>query len=688
MLRGSFSRLLVPIETVKGVGPATAEKLKARQIETLEDALLFLPVRYQDRSRTTLVADLTPGQEALVAGEVVRVSLGRPGPRRVTSLTLEDGSGRLTATWFGLGGGMGLEKGSRVILCGRVDEFKGRPAMVHPELIPSLDDPDHAGRFVPLYRPIPGFSVRRFRRLVGSIIQGGLRSLDSPLPEELARKEGLLDLAEAFRRVHFPQEPADASLEGPPRRTLIFTELFLFQAGLGLSRLARREERSAPVAAFSRAREGVRAGLGFELTPAQERVLEEIAADLAGTRPMNRLLQGDVGSGKTVVAAAVLAATVLSGGQAALMVPTELLARQHQAELTRLANGLGIETALLTSSLDQAVRREVLAGLEEGRVRLVVGTQALIQEGVRFRNLNLAVIDEQHRFGIRQRAGLLAKGRGVHLLTMTATPIPRSLALTVYGDLEVSILDERPPGRRPVVTRLLPPGRIERAWQAVEKAAAQGLQTYVILPAVEPGRDLVSVKERHRKLVKRLSGLKVGLVHGKLDREEQVAVMDRFAAGKLDVLVATTVVEVGLDVPRAAVMVVEQAERFGLAQIHQLRGRVGRGGTKAACLLISQAQGQSRQRLKSLEETEDGFEIAEADLSVRGPGDFIGPGQTGWPDFRLADLVGDAELLAGARRAAFRLLEADPGLSRPEHRTLVEILDRRWLRRLRLSRAG
>jgi len=691
MLKGSFNRLLASIQTVKGIGPATAAKLRARQIETLEDALLFLPVRYQDRRRATLISDLIPGQEAMVAGRIVKLSQGRPGPRRILKMVVADQTGRLSATWFGLGRRTSrpFESGQDIILAGRVEDYQGRPSMLHPEIIPSLDDPDHAGRFVPIYRPLPGVSTKQFRRLVGAIIEQELDRLESPLPDKLSADHCLLDLAQAFKQVHFPQSEEDASLAGLPRQSLIFTELFLFQAGLALNRHSRRSQKALPLKNFDQTRRQAVASLPFELTPAQERVLDELARDLAQNRPMNRLLQGDVGSGKTVLAGVVLLATALSGRQAVMMAPTELLAEQNFHRLSALAAPFDLKVNLLCASLSRARKRACLEGLASGQEKLVVGTQALIQDKVNFADLGLVVIDEQHRFGVLQRAALTGKGPSPHLLAMTATPIPRSLALTLHGDLDISVLGQKPPGRQKVVTRLLPPSRIQRAWQAVVNAAAQGLQAYVVLPSIEPGQGgLTSAQERFAQLKDTLPGLSLGLVHGRLDRQKQMEVMGRFAAGQIDVLVATTVVEVGLDAPQAAVMVVENAERFGLAQIHQLRGRVGRGGSKAACLLISEAKGESLERLKRLEQTDDGFEIAEADLVFRGPGDFLGVSQTGWPDFRLADLLIDTKLLLKARQAAFELVEADPKLKAKEHQVLAEILNRRWLRRLRLSRAG
>ena len=679
---------MVSVEEVRGIGPATAAKLRNRRIETIEDALLFLPTRYQDRSRVTPIEELAPGGEAVIRGRIKKINQGRSGPRRMITLKIEDETGSLTAAWFGLSGTRRFEKEQEIILFGKVDQYKGEPSLVHPEVIADLKDESQTGRFVPVYRAIPGLSSKQFRKLIGSVLKKELGGLENPLSPALVEKENLLDLAEAFERVHFPREEEDAALSGKPRRSLMFTELFLFQVGLALSRRERKGKTAVPIPGVDRVREKTESLLPFELTEAQQRVLRELGEDLSLARPMNRLLQGDVGSGKTVVAAVPLLAAALAGRQAVLMAPTELLARQHWAELSGLASSFGLEVELLTGSLDRGRIKECQTTLAMGKTRLAVGTQSLIQNGVRFQDLGLAVIDEQHRFGVFQRAGLTAKGEGVHLLAMTATPIPRSLALTAYGDLDLSILDEKPKGRKEAVTRLLPPHRIGRAWKAVQGAVGQGLQAYVVLPAVEPGQGLTSAEERYADLNRKFPELRIGLVHGRLDREEQTLVMERFASGELDVLVSTTVVEVGLDVAKAAVMVVENAERFGLAQIHQLRGRIGRGGSKAACLLISGDKGAGRDRLKILESVSDGFLIAEKDLNFRGPGDLIGTRQAGWPEFRIADLIADPDLLRRSRKAAFGLVERDPELQEKENRVLAGIVKRRLRRRLQLARSG
>ncbi len=689
VLKGSFNRLQASIQTIKGVGPVTAKNLRARQIETLEDCLFFLPVRYQDRRQITPIRDLEPGQEAVVAGRIVSLKKGRPG-RHPLRVTIEDETGRLVGTWFHFHRGTleRLEGRGQVILVGRVDEFKGQATLVHPEMIASQDASAQLGRFVPIYRDVPGVSAQKIRSIIQTISRRQLDRLKSPLPRWVIDQHHLLDLNLAFRRVHFPENEIEASINGPPRQTLIFTELFLFQAGLALSRHARRLKPAPILEAFDQTRRQVTAGLPFSLTRSQERVLDELAADLTSGRPMNRLLQGDVGSGKTVLAAVALLAAALSGRQGAFMAPTEILAEQHLGRLGPLSQRAGVFLSLLTGSTSPSERRTLLADLAAGRPGLLIGTHALFQDRISFTDLGLVVIDEQHRFGVLQRAGLRGKGANPHVLVMTATPIPRSLCLTLYGDLDISILDEKPPGRQEVVTRVLSPQRVGRAWRAIKNAVAQGLQAYVVLPAIEASEGLSSAEERFAQLKEIMSGIRLGLLHGRLSKDDQVQTMARFAEGQIDVLVATTMVEVGLDVAKAAVMVIENAERFGLAQIHQLRGRVGRGGSPAACLLISEAAGQAAERLKLLEETEDGFKIAEADLNFRGPGELLGARQAGWPDFRLANLVTDARLLKEARQAAFELIRRDPDLNAPEHEVLNDLLTRRWLRRIALSRVG
>jgi len=439
MLKGSFNRLLASIQTLKGVGPATAKHLRARQIETLEDALFFLPVRYQDRRRVVPLGRLVEGQEALVAGRIASLKAGAPRGRSPFRMTIDDGSGRLTATWFRFKKAAfdSYETGREITLFGRVEAYRGGKVMVHPEIIPEKDRSSHLNRFVPVYREIPGVSPKAFRRFVQTIIKAEMGRLSSPLPERIVNEAGLLDLSQAFSRVHFPESEEEASLDGPPRQTLTFTELFLFQAGLAASRKRQQEKTAPSIKAFDQTRRQVAAALPFSLTAAQERVLDELAIDLEEGRPMNRLLHGDVGSGKTVLAAVALLAAALSGHQAALMAPTEILAEQHYQNLVPLAEKAGVRLELLTGSLNQAQRRERLAELAAGQIQAVIGTHALIQEKVSFASLGLAIIDEQHRFGVLQRAALGDKGTNPHTLVMTATPIPRSLALTLYGDLDI-----------------------------------------------------------------------------------------------------------------------------------------------------------------------------------------------------------------------------------------------------------
>lgn len=690
MLKGSFNRLQASIQTVKGVGPATATKLRGRGIETLEDALFFLPSRYQDRRSVRPIAAVPSGEEAVIRGRVVDFGLrGRNRYKQRLHLKLDDGTAALTASWFHFPPRMAdnWTLDDEMILFGRMDKYKGAPTMVHPEIVPLREAEDRIGRFVPVYPEISGLSGPRFRRIAQAILDRERDRLASPLPESILDRVDLLELGQALQRVHFPETEEDSSADGLPRQTLIFTELFLYQAGLALARQTNNTLTSAPVSELPLVRQKLAPGLPFSLTAAQERVLDELEADLTAGRPMNRLLQGDVGSGKTIVAALPLLAAGVQGRQGAIMAPTAILAEQHFNFLAPLADDLGVEAALLTAAASNGERKRILADLKSGRIGLIVGTHALIQNGVDFRDLALAVIDEQHRFGVGQRAALTAKGDRPHLLVMTATPIPRSLSLTMYGDLDISIIDEKPPGRRPIVTRLLPRARLERAWRAIRGAAEKGLQTYYVLPAVD-SEEMASAEARYAELTEALPDLKIGLIHGRMDKEAQAEVMREFAAGRIDVLTATTVIEVGLDAPGAGLMIVENADRFGLAQLHQLRGRVGRSGGEAACLLIAKSDVQAKARLKLLEQTEDGFEIAEADLEIRGPGELLGARQAGWPDFRMANLLTHSRLLNQARQAAFELIEADPELDRPEHLQLKELLIGRRLRRIVPARSG
>jgi ATP-dependent DNA helicase RecG len=695
--------LQAPVQYVKGVGPQRAAALEKVGVRTVEDLLLRFPLRYEDRRSFTRVADLRPGMRVPVSGEIVVAGLRRGRRMTLYEIRLDDGSGTLKALWFNQPYLREvLEKGRRVALYGLVDrDAPGSRllAMRSPQYeMLEADDAGgiHTGRIVPVYEKLGPLTAKPLRRVLWGLAERIRPDLADPLPAEVRDGLGLLPRAEALRRVHVP--PEDETLEAlnrfrsPAHVRLIIEELFLFQLGLALRRRTLRQERTVRAFEVSdRAREAVKKILPFPLTGAQKRVLREIADDLRSGHPMNRLIQGDVGSGKTLVALLAMVIALENGYQAAFMAPTEILAEQHHLTFRRLLARCGYPVRLLTSAVKGRERREVLAQVANGEARIVVGTHALIQQGVEFSRLGLAVIDEQHRFGVLQREDLRKKGYDVDVLVMTATPIPRTLALTAYGDLDVSVVDEKPPGRTPVRTLLRPASARREVVRLVRDAVDSGRQAYVVYPLVEESEKLEDVRaatEAAGEWRAALPGASVGLLHGRLSGTDKEQTMAAFAGGSLQVLVATTVIEVGVDVPNATVMVIEHAERFGLAQLHQLRGRVGRGRAESTCILIAHGRLSevARSRLEVMVTTEDGFLIAEKDLEIRGPGDFFGTRQWGMPSFRVAHLLRDRDLLEPARREAFQLVDRH-GTALPS--PLPAFLEGEgWERRFGLARVG
>jgi len=701
--------LSLPLSNIRGVGPSVAEKLAARSLRTVGDALLFLPRRYEDRRHVTPIRSLRAGRTALVRGRVVAFR-ERFVRKHTYELDVEDDTGVLTARWFVFrpAAYAHFVPGAPLVLSGEVREgFRGRLEVVHPDLeMGAGDDPASFGRIIPVYTEIEGVSARFWRRISQRVVDNHVYRVREYLPERFRATHRLPTLSEALAAVHFPPDEADFDelqrFHSPSQRRLVFDELFFVQVGLALRRRGVKVEAGIPLHADESVLAKATARLPFALTGAQRRSLDEIAADLGRPSPMNRLLQGDVGSGKTAVALAAALVAVENGHQAAIMAPTELLAEQHHRTFRRLLGADLFEgrrdlppvgLALLTAGRKPAELRRSVAEVESGTARIVVGTHALIQEGVKFRSLALAVIDEQHRFGVLQRARLMEKGAHPHVLVMTATPIPRTLALTLYGDLDVSIIDELPPGRTPVTTRTYSEKTRDKAYELVRREVRAGRQAYVVLPLVEESEklDLRAATEEYERLSREeFADLKVGLAHGRMGTDERNAAMEAFRRGDVQVLVATTVIEVGVDVPNASVMLVDHAERFGLSQLHQLRGRVGRGAAKSWCLLVAGAEtfGPARERLRVMTKTADGFRIAEADLAIRGPGEFLGTRQSGMPDLVIADLLRDQAILKEAREAAFALVEADPALADPAHRAMAAELERRWAGKISLARVG
>jgi len=691
------------VQFVKGVGPRRADELRRMGITTVEDLLFHLPFRYEDRRLVIPIARAVAGQSASFLGELVHLEekiVGR-ARRRILRGVLKDRSGLMGLVWFNQVAFFRsrFRRGQQVMVYGQVDTEQGGLQIVHPDV--EAAGGAGAAAIVPIYHKPSGMSVQAMRKIVRQAVDQAADLSPSVLPAEIAAEVGITDLETALRRVHRPPAETDAAELAECRslahRSLIFDELFYLQLGLALRRRATTREAGQSMDRDGPLTASLERSLPFAMTAAQQRVLDEIADDMAQPHPMHRLIQGDVGSGKTVVALSAALSAVQSGRQAAFMAPTELLAEQHYRTLRELTGTLEVRIELVTSSTLQRRRDAVYADLESGAIDIAVGTHALIQRAVTMPALGLGIIDEQHRFGVLQRAALrdmVAGGRAApDILLMTATPIPRTLSMTVYGDLDVSVLDEMPPGRQAVDTHLVHEAERGRVYATVRREVEAGRQAYIVYPLVESSeklelRDATTMARELSRTV--FPKFRVGLVHGKMKADEKESVMRRFRDGALQILVSTTVVEVGVDVPNATVMVIEHAERFGLSQLHQLRGRVGRGGERSLCLLVTTrhaASGDS-QRLAVMRETTDGFAIAEADLQLRGPGEFLGTRQSGLPDFRASNLLRDTRLLVAARGAAITWLDNDPELAAPASASIRAVLQARWAGRLGLAEIG
>jgi len=696
------------IQFLKGVGPARAQMLRRLGIETIGDALALLPRRYDDRTNLKPIRSLQVGTQETFEGTILVSGSSRTRrARRLYEMIVGDATGTMRCLWFQFHEAYMRQRyrtGQRVIVTGevRINAYSGQRKEVHHpdlELIEADErEPLHTGRMVPVYPATEGLHQKTLRTVIKRIVDEYAHQVEDCLPPALRERLHLMEASQALREVHFPS--ADADLEAlnhwssEAHRRLVFEEFFLLELGLALrQRDTTIEERRVAYRGTGVLADQLRTQLAFKLTTAQEHVLAEIMANMRRPHPMNRLLQGDVGSGKTIVALLAMLLAIESGFQAAIMVPTEILAEQHYLTMRRLVEPLGVRVMLLTSAIKGSRRRELLETIAAGDVDLIVGTHALIQEGLEFKALGLAVIDEQHRFGVLQRATLKRKGYSPDVLVMTATPIPRTLAMTVYGDLEVSIIDELPPGRLPVITQLCYESRRGQSYELMRQVLRQGRQVYVVYPLIEESektdlRAATAMAEQLQREV--LPEFRVGLLHGRLKSNHKEHIMRAFSTGDLEVLVSTTVIEVGVDVPNATLMLVEHAERFGLAQLHQLRGRVGRSHHQAYCLLMADfpMSEEAKQRLQTLTEHDDGFMIAERDLEIRGPGEFLGTRQSGLPELRVAHLIRDQRVLAEARREAFALVAEDPHLSRPEHEGLRQALMNRWQQKFELMHVG
>lgn len=666
-----------PVRFLKGVGEVRAELLARLDIRTVGDLLLTLPFRYEDRRTFVKLSALQSGQTVTVRGEIIAcgwIRMRRGGG--FFEAVLRDASGIARCRWFNAPYLQEqLKVGEMLVVYGKVSRYKNLLVFQHPDFEAGAEDGEeslHVGRIVPIYHLTDHLSQRVMRRIAWNATETYAPGMDETLPPETLARLGLAGISDAVRQAHFPDSLEQARAA---RYRLVFEEFLCVQLVLVARKIhAERFLTGRAHRAPGHVRKRFVSSLPFQLTRAQEKVLREIEEDMRKPRPMHRLLQGDVGSGKTVVAACAVVDAVECGSQCAVMAPTEILAEQHARTFEKYLAPVGIRFTRLTGDMPAAVRREALERIRAGDVDVVVGTHAIIEDRVEFKQLGFVVIDEQHKFGVEQRGVLYGKGEQPDVLVMTATPIPRTLAMTIYGDLDVSLLDEMPRGRGAIVTRVIRANQLPKAYDFIRGQVAKGRQAYVVYPLVSESdhSELRAAEEMFGKLREGdFKGLRLGLIHGQLRADDKADVMERFRAGELDVLVATTVIEVGIDVPNATVMLVENAERFGLAQLHQLRGRIGRGGHKSFCILEGRpGTPESWRRLKVMEETTDGFRIAEEDLRIRGMGNLLGREQSGFPTLRVGDPLGDSDILLAARKEAFNIVEADPRLENPAYEKL------------------
>lgn len=709
-LQQSIARknLTVGMQFIKGVGPRLAELLAKREIRTVEDALFCLPHRYEDRRELVPIRQLKPGATQVFQGTVVSAgSSTTKGGRKVFEVLVKDESGSIQLKWFHANA-VWMQRtwkvGRRGVFTGEITSFGYQREVHHPDvewLEEGADvqavmaaDPVNFGRIVPVYPLTEGLHQKAMRKVMRQVVEGFLTNVENVLPLTLLAHHRYLPLREALGQVHLP--PAEAKLadlnEGRTQahRSLAFDEFFFWELGQALKKRGVALEAGIAFQVTHRYTKELARLLPFQLTAAQRRVLAEIKTDMMAPHPMHRLVQGDVGSGKTIVALMAALVAVENGYQVAIMAPTEILAEQHWHNIHHWCEQLDINVVLLTSGMKGKAKKETLQQVADGSAAIVIGTHAVIQDKVEFQRLGLGIVDEQHRFGVLQRGILKKKGLNPDILVMTATPIPRTLAMTLFGDLSLSVIDELPPGRTPIETRVYFENRRKQVYDMIRDEVGQGRQVYVIYPLVEESEksDLKAASQMAEHLQNDIfPGLRVGLLHGRMKPEEKEAVMSCFKNRELDILVATTVIEVGIDVPNATLMVIEHSERFGLSQLHQLRGRVGRGAHRSHCILLSAGNlsEDGERRLRVMEATTDGFRIAEADLEIRGPGDFMGTRQSGMPDFRVASILRDGAILEQAKAAAFGLLERDGALNSVEGQRVKTELVRRWGTRLELA---
>jgi ATP-dependent DNA helicase RecG len=676
-------RLDDDVQFLKGVGPKAGLTLKKLGIATLKDMLEYLPFRYEDRRHFRAISDAKPGEWLSLKGRIIELSEDRrKGQFSITRAALSDGKQAIRLIWFNQKWiKPTLQKhGGDVIVYGQVKDATFGLEMASPEyeLVAPNASPEDFARITPIYRLKDGVPQKLVRRAAASAIATIPQNLADMLPEALRKRYGLLPLSLAYKSVHFP-ETEDEFVQA--RRRLVFDEFLLLQLSLAMRHAEQGIEPGIAFEIPDNVISEIRSVLPFDFTEAQKRVIRDVFRDMIRPHPMNRLLQGDVGSGKTAVAACAMLAAVRGGYQAALMAPTEILAEQHYANLKIVFEPLGLDVELLVGKQTATQKKKAVERTRSGLAHVAIGTHALIQEGVSFQKLGLVVVDEQHRFGVLQRGALRLKGYGnPDVLVMTATPIPRTLTLTLYGDLDLSVIDEMPPGRKPIKTHWKLPTDREDVYRSVrELVGTTNAQVYIVCPLVSESEKMLAqaAEELYKQLSEgAFSGLRVGLLHGQMKSKDKVATMEAFRRHELDVLVATTVIEVGVDVPNANIMVIEDANRFGLAQLHQLRGRVGRGGRQSYCLLIGTATTPDAEaRLRVMVETTDGFRIAEEDLKIRGPGELYGTRQSGDLGLKLADLLKDGRVLEEARQAALAIVERDPQLNAPEHKPIRKVME-------------
>lgn len=720
--------LSTPVQYVKGVGPALAGKLSKLGVLTVGDLLAVTPIRYLDRRKILPISELTSGPGRTIVGEIAAAGISFMGGRRrrIYEIIVSDGSGKVSAKFFHFHQKYFQEKysiGTKLLMSGDVSEYGKHLQFIHPEmetLADSASEEEQGGRIIPVYPLTEGLYQKTMRKIVRNAWDAYNGHIHPIFPEWFAEKFNLSDPWSCLQEIHFPSPDIDPELltigRSAAHRTLIFDEFFFLELGLAFRRRKHTEKKGIAFPRDDAGYENFLKMLPFMLTNAQKKVIDEIFRDMDRPMPMNRLLQGDVGSGKTVVALAAALRAIKAGWQVAIMAPTEILAEQHFETISkilksgdpsltlRMTNDVILSGAknprygLLTSSTKTAEKKRILEGAASGEISLLLGTHALIQEGVEFSRLGFIVVDEQHRFGVMQRAAIRSKGSPAKhgesawpdILIMTATPIPRTLAMTLYGDLDVSVIDELPKGRKPISTKLYDEKMRQKLYDGMRHELSRGRQVYIVYPLIEESEkiDLKNATDMCREIKSVFEpDFKAELLHGRMSGDEKEKIMGAFKSGITQILVATSVVEVGVDVPNATVMVIEHAERFGLAQLHQLRGRVGRSDHQSYCILMAdyKRSEDAKRRLQVMTETTDGFKIAEEDLSLRGPGEFLGTRQSGLPPFHIANLARDVGILSQAREAAFNLIEKDPKLTLPEHRRIREVLISRWEGKLSLA---